>query len=64
VGNDEDDQEEEVVEDIFGQLWAIPKPDKVRVPQPNRERCLVWIRRDLVRARRIRTEHFYPVNRV
>jgi hypothetical protein len=30
------DREDEYVEEIFGQLWAVPKPDKVRVPEPNR----------------------------
>jgi hypothetical protein len=52
------------VEEIFGQLWAVPKPDKVRVPEPNREwGCLVWIRKDLVRKKKIRVEDCFPVNR-
>jgi hypothetical protein len=50
------------VEEIFGQLWAVPKPDPPRVPQaPPHGGCLVWIRRDLLREKQVRPEECFPV---
>jgi hypothetical protein len=47
--------DEEYVKEIFEQLWAIPKLDNPRVPDPHPSGgCLVWIRRDLVREERVR----------
>jgi hypothetical protein len=42
-------QEEEHIEEIFGQLWAISDQDRPRVPKPKSHDHLVWIRSDLVR---------------
>jgi hypothetical protein len=54
---------EEHVEEIFGQLWAIPNSEAARVPHPGYGSVLVWIRKDLVSKRRIRSEDCYPVSR-
>jgi hypothetical protein len=44
---------DEIVE-FFGQLWAIPGSERVRVPNPNRDRgCLVWVRKELVRETKV-----------
>jgi hypothetical protein len=51
-------------EEIFEQLWAIPKLDNPRVPDPHPSGgCLVWIRRDLVREKRVRPEYCFPISR-
>jgi hypothetical protein len=43
-------------------LWAVPNQD--RVPRENHgDGCLFWIRKDLVRARRIRPEDLHPVSK-
>jgi hypothetical protein len=51
------DHEEEDVEEIYNQLWVIPKPDKVWVPSPALVRggrgCLVWVRKDLLRENKV-----------
>jgi hypothetical protein len=56
-------ESEEHVEEIFGQLWAIPNSEAARVPHPGYGSMLVWIRKDLVRERRIRLEDCFPVSR-
>jgi NADPH-dependent 7-cyano-7-deazaguanine reductase QueF len=44
-----EEREEECVEEIFGQLWMVPRPDKVRVPDSSSRRgCFIWVRKDLV----------------
>jgi hypothetical protein len=59
------EQEDESIEELFGQLWAIPNPDKARVPNPTGgERRLVWIRKDLVREKRFRPEDCFPMGRI
>jgi hypothetical protein len=41
----ESGSDEECVEEIFGQLWFVPKPDSERPPIPHRDSGrLVWIR--------------------
>jgi hypothetical protein len=56
--------EEEAVEKKFSQLWAVPKPDSPRVPHaPPCGGCLVWIRRDLLREKRVQPEDCYPAAR-
>lgn len=51
------DHEEEDVEEIYDQLWVIPKPDKVWVPSPALVRggrgCLVWVRKDPLRENKV-----------
>jgi hypothetical protein len=57
------DQDEECVEELFGQLWAIPK-SKPRVPTPHLHGGrLIWKRRDLVRERRVHPEDCFPMSR-
>jgi hypothetical protein len=57
------DQDQECVEDLFGQLWVIPKSEP-RVPPPRSHgESLFWIRRDLVREKRVRLEDCYLVSR-
>jgi hypothetical protein len=66
VAEEEDaDQGEESIEEIFGQLWAIPKADKVRVPSPQRhgKGMVVWIRKELVKNHCIGPEDCFPVSR-
>jgi hypothetical protein len=66
VAEEEDaDQGEESIEEIFGQLWAIPKVDKVRVPSPQRhgKGMVVWIRKELVKNHCIGLEDCFPVSR-
>jgi hypothetical protein len=48
----------------ISQLWVVPKPDSPRVPHaPPCGGCLVWIRRDLLREKRVQPEDCYPVAR-
>jgi hypothetical protein len=64
VGEGEICLEEEAVEEIFGQLWAVLKLDLPRVPQaPRHGGCLVWIRWDLLREKRVQPEDCYLVAR-
>jgi hypothetical protein len=59
----EEDSYEQFVEELFGQLWAVPKPAaRVRTAGP-KGGCLIWIRKDLVKERRIHPEDCYPVSR-
>jgi hypothetical protein len=54
--------DEEHNEELFGQLWAVPNPD--RVPRAiHGGSCLFWIRKDLVRARWIKREDLHPVSK-
>ena len=59
--------DEEDVEEFFGQLWVIPKSEKVRVPPRHplldRGGALFWVRRDLVRERNFKPEDCFPVGR-
>jgi hypothetical protein len=59
----EEDSDEEFVEELFGQLWAVPKPAARAHTVGRKGGCLVWIRKDLVKERRIRPEDSYPVSR-
>jgi hypothetical protein len=45
--------EEQHIEEIFSQLWAVPNEKKPRVPKSENHGCLVWIRSDLVRERKV-----------
>jgi hypothetical protein len=59
------EQEAESIEELFGQLWAIPNPDKARVPNlMGGERRLVWIRKDLVREKCFRPDDCFPMGRI
>jgi hypothetical protein len=59
------EQEGESIEELFSQLWAIPNPDKARVPNLMQgERRLVWIRKDLMREKCFRPEDCFPVGRI
>jgi hypothetical protein len=56
--------DEDFVEEIFGQLWAVPKPLVPRVlDSPPHGGRLVWIRKDLVREKKVRPEDCFPVGR-
>ncbi|KAG2625965.1 hypothetical protein PVAP13_3KG282627 [Panicum virgatum] len=54
---------EEEVESFFGQLWAIPSSIPCRLPTrvSSSNGFLAWVRKDLVRDRKITTEECYPV---
>jgi hypothetical protein len=55
--------DEEHVEEIFGQLWAIPNSEAAMVPQLGYGGALFWVRKDLVRERRIWPEDYHSVSR-
>jgi hypothetical protein len=61
VGKASESHGEEHIEEIFGQLWAIPDSPRPRVSHGGGH--LVWIRSDLVRERKIRPEDCHPVSR-
>ncbi|PUZ51154.1 hypothetical protein GQ55_6G154900 [Panicum hallii var. hallii] len=54
---------EEEIESFFGQLWAIPSsfPRRLQPSVPGSDGFLAWVRKDLVRERRITLEECYPV---
>jgi hypothetical protein len=55
---------EESIEEIFDQLWAIPKSERARVPEPRAHgNALVWVRKDLVRAGKVTLVDCFPVNK-
>jgi hypothetical protein len=57
------DSEEECVEDIFDQLWAVSLSDRVRVLEVTRGHgCLVWVRKELVAVGKVQIEDCFPVN--
>jgi hypothetical protein len=59
-----DGDEEEHVEELFGQLWVIPNPDKPKAPNPSNDgRALFWIRKELVREGRVCPDDYSPVGR-
>jgi hypothetical protein len=48
------DEDEKYVDEIFGQLWVIPKPEPPRVSSSSRNgSCLLWVRKDLLKKRNI-----------
>jgi hypothetical protein len=55
-------ESEEYIEEIFGQLWSIPKSARARVPHGCVGGYLVWIPSDLLRERRVRPEDCFPVS--
>jgi hypothetical protein len=65
VGKAVTEQEGESIEELFGQLWLVPKSGNLRVPNPGDHGggTLVWIRKELVQQRRIRSEVCFPVSR-
>jgi hypothetical protein len=57
-----EDLDEGCVEQIYGQLWFIPKPDREKAPDPHHGGgCLVWIWHDLARDKRVCPEDCHPV---
>jgi hypothetical protein len=63
VEEDVEESKDQYVEELFGQLWVVPRLDKARVPAPSIGRgCLVSVRKDLVEARRARVEDCFPVD--
>jgi hypothetical protein len=55
--------DEEHIEELFGQLWAIPNSESVRVQKPEHgSGCLVWIHKNQVKARQIWTKDCYDVS--
>jgi hypothetical protein len=50
-------------EELFGQLWNVPNP-RPRVPEAKSNGgCLVWVRRDLLREKRVTPQDCFPVNK-
>jgi hypothetical protein len=45
-----EEDDEDHIEEIFGQLWAIPRPAKPRAPPPANGGYLAWVRHELVEA--------------
>jgi hypothetical protein len=65
VEDESGSSEEDYIEEIFGQLWAIPDLERARVMGPwSHGGCLVWIRNDLLRERKIHLEDYYPLSRL
>jgi hypothetical protein len=63
VEKDARESEDEYVEELFGQLRVVPRPDKARVTDSSTgQGCLVWVRKDLMEARRVRVEDCFPVD--
>jgi hypothetical protein len=58
-------EDDESIEEIFGQLCAIPKPGKVRVPpsQGHGRGMLAWIHKDLVEQWRIQSDDCFSVSK-
>ncbi|TVU48985.1 hypothetical protein EJB05_00274, partial [Eragrostis curvula] len=58
-------QEEEAVEEFYGQLWVVPSAPKPRVPVAAAagRGALFWVRKDLVRAKTFGIEDCYRVSR-
>jgi hypothetical protein len=51
------------VEELFGQLWNVPNPrPRVREAESNGG-CLVWVRRDLLREKRVTPQDCFLTNR-
>ena len=51
------------IESFFGQLWAVPSSSRRHPPRVSPEGLLVWVRKDLVRERRITIQECYPVRK-
>jgi hypothetical protein len=65
VEDESGSSEEDYIEEIFGQLWAIPDLERARVTGPwSHGGCLVWIRNDVLRERKIHLEDCYPLSRL
>jgi hypothetical protein len=60
--SDLEEDDEDHIEEIFGQLWAIPKPAKPRVPPSVNDGYLAWARHELLEADRVRPEDCFPVS--
>jgi hypothetical protein len=57
-------EDEEFVEELFGQLWAFPKLESARVPhQATNGGFLLWVRKDRLREGNLRPEECYPVSK-
>jgi hypothetical protein len=57
------EKEEDAVEELFGQLWAIPQISPPRVPNLGwTEDRLAWVRKELVKEDRIRTKDYFVVS--
>ena len=54
---------EEELESFFGQLWAVPSPPRRHPPRVSPEGLLFWVRKDLVRERRITIQECFPVRK-
>jgi hypothetical protein len=56
--------EEEHIEELYRQLWAIPNLERIKAAQPDHGGgCLVWIRKDLMKEGWIRLEDCHPVSK-
>jgi hypothetical protein len=55
------DQDEKCVEELFMQLWVIPKIEARVPPKSFHGGQLFWIRRNLVREKKDRPEDCFPV---
>ncbi|TVU42393.1 hypothetical protein EJB05_08795, partial [Eragrostis curvula] len=58
-------QDEEAIEEFYGQLWAVPSEPKPRVSvaAATGRGALFWVRKELVRARKFGIEDCYRVSR-
>ncbi|KAG2615576.1 hypothetical protein PVAP13_3NG051190 [Panicum virgatum] len=54
---------EEELESFFGQLWAVPSSPRRHPPRVSPEGLLFWVRKDLVRERRITIQECFPVRK-
>jgi hypothetical protein len=55
--------DDELVEEIFGQLWVMLRPIESRVPAHHNGGCLVWVHHELLREKRVRPEDCFSVSR-
>jgi hypothetical protein len=57
-------EEEEYMEELFGQLWEIPKSEAARVPhQATHGGYLVWVCMERLREGNLRPKECYPVSK-
>jgi hypothetical protein len=57
-------EEEEYMEELFDQLWVIPKSEMARVPhQVTHGGYLVWVHKERLREGNLRPEEWYPVSK-
>jgi hypothetical protein len=53
---------DEAIEEIFSQLWVIPKSDRVSEPKFHRG-CVMWVWKEFVREGRVTLSNCFSVSR-